>query len=91
MNDYHSQIAFNNALQFNPSSWHIGNATSPLDFATTISGPYGTGAGSVPPAGVYATQLDVSTSTGREDSTKKSIVPEVLLVAVAIILMYTRR
>ncbi len=91
MNDYHSQIAFNNQLQINPSAWHIGNATSPLDFATTIVGPTARGAGAVPPAGIYATQLDVSTSRHPDGEQPQSIAPQMLLVAAALVLLYIRR
>ena len=89
MNQYHSEIAFNNQLQINPGgAYHIGNATTPLDFAARIPGPTALGAGQVPPAGIYATHLDVSTSMHPLGAPPKTVSSTVLLVAAALILMY---
>lgn len=91
MNSYHADIAFNNQLHIGGTDWQVGNQLTPLDFATTTSGPKAWGAGVVPPAGVYATSLDVSPDPQNFQEPPQSLVPHVMTAAAIVALLMVRR
>ena len=91
MNKFHSDVAFNEKLQIGSGEFHIGNALSPLDFASVQPGPLAFGAGVVPPAGVYATQLDVSTNPQNQQVQPRSLVPHAMTALALVALLMVRR
>lgn len=91
MNQFHSQVAFNDKLNVNGGNWQIGNELSPLDFVSVQPGPLAWGAGQVPPAGVYATSLDVSTNPQNQTVHPRSLVPHVVTALALVALLMVRR
>lgn len=91
MSRQHTDYHFNAVHGVAPGAFHIGNATSAFDFATRVPGPMALGAGKVPPAGVYATHLDIKPKERSEIPAVESILPQVFVAAVLAGVLLLRR
>lgn len=87
MNTFHYDYEKNTDTNWGARAYHVGNNVTPLDFATTMSGPIGKGANRVPVAGGYAS---VNTDA-KEEPEPRSLMPHLVIAGSVLSMLMMRR